>query len=88
MSSIFFSDDVVLEAVAELRGLSSVARKLLSEVITDQVVERKKVSPTMQILEDIGFISIRQIDRFSDRVEICSTLIGEEALFALEPDVE
>lgn len=87
MSSIFFSDDEVENAVSELRGLSSVARKLLSEVIANQVVERKKISTTMQILENHGFISIRQIDKFSDSVEITSTLIGEEAFFTLTPDV-
>ncbi len=80
-------DDQAAQASAEvLRRLGPTARRLLSECVEHTGVERTRASPTAEALADAGFVFIHDagVPPFDMRVSITPSLLGEEALLALE----
>lgn len=77
----FFYDQAELEsAVADVAALSPAARKVLASVIEHQEKSVTKVSPSAELLEDLGFIFIRNRSFFDGSAVLNSSLWGEEAL--------
>lgn len=68
-----------------LRGLGAHARRLLEECVAEQQLTRKQVSTAARLLENAGFIFVRdEGDIFEPKFVLTPSLAGEEALEALE----
>jgi len=68
-----------------LKALGPRARSFLSECVEHQALPRRTASKVAEQLSDLGFIFIRDnSDLFHQEVVITPSLLGEEALDALE----
>lgn len=79
---VFMSVDEALQAATDLKAMGAAAVRMMAELVEHQDVERKKPSPTAEALYDAGFAHVSECgyERFSIR----PSLLGEEALAALE----
>ena len=79
----FETDDELTDAVARLRSLGWRAQKLLAECVATQGITRTAVSRAALVLDDAGFVFVRDKgDMFESKFEISPSLAGEEALEA------
>jgi hypothetical protein len=68
-----------------LRGLGGHARRLLEECVAEQQLTRKQVSTAARLLENAGFIFVRDNgDHYAPEFIVTPSLVGEEALERLE----
>lgn len=81
----FETDDELTDAVARLRSLGWRAQKLLAECVATQGITRTAVSRAALVLDDAGFVFVRDKgDMFESKFEISPSLAGEEALEAFD----
>lgn len=81
----FETDEALAQAAVSLKALGRPAQRLLGECVEHQELLRKKVSPTFQALESLGFVFVRSRGTVFDPLfAICPSLAGEEVLEALE----
>lgn len=82
-------ESAVKASCEELRCLGPAAVRLLAECVEHQGVTRKKVSTAARQLESLGFVFIRETgDLWATEYAIAPSLTGEEALEALEGEME
>lgn len=73
----------------DLESLGTPAIKLLREIVAGDSVIRKKAPKAALALEGQGFVFIRNTgDRWTEEVTITAALFGEEALDALDEEVD
>ncbi|WP_413460638.1 hypothetical protein [Herbaspirillum huttiense] len=75
----------VEESAAELHLLGSHARKLIEQCVEQTSLKRTKLSKAAEALDHAGFIKVVESEACFDRsYTLSATLVGEEALLALE----
>lgn len=79
------SVEAAQQSARELQALGANARKLLAEAVEETGVRRKKLSKAAKDLESAGFLFIRDVgSQWDAEFELSPTLVGEEALDALD----
>ncbi|RQR65454.1 hypothetical protein DIE18_03100 [Burkholderia sp. Bp9125] len=79
------TDEDARASAVELRALGGHARRLLEECVAEQQLTRKQASTAARLLENAGFIFVRdEGDIFEPKFVLTPSLAGEEALEALE----
>lgn len=84
MPDWFSTQEELDEAIADIKALSPGARKVLAKAIETQGYRVSRISPSARILEDLGFIFIKDLSNYSDESTLTPSLWGEEALGAYE----
>lgn len=81
------SIEQVKESAAILASLGASARKILAEAVEATGIKRKQLSTAAKNLEAAGFLFVRDTgDICEAQFELMPTLLGEEALEALEEE--
>jgi hypothetical protein len=84
MPDWFSTQEELDEAIRDIKALSPATRKVLAKAIETQGYQVSRISPGARILEDLGFIFIKDLSSFGSECTLTPSLWGEEAYGAFE----
>jgi hypothetical protein len=82
---IWYETEAELDrAVADVAALSPQTRRLLAKAVETQGYTVGKISKSIDLLSEIGFLYIRNTSNYDGSATVTPTLWGEEALDVYE----